>query len=172
MDYYEQYLKVSNKDFSVLQNYLNALKDNSTQESINKKYVDYYTSYFDDIIKKDSNIIEDLDEAFTKRPTGSYDTWESFKSSFSNLANDVAWHVVEKGADKTTIQKAIVWSETSLKISKNVHYYLDTLAQLYYKNGEKTKAISTEEKALELGKDSEYGEEYKITLEKMKNGSY
>ena len=71
-----------------------------------------------------------------------------------------------------SIQKAIVWSETSLKIAKNVHYYLDTLAQLYYKNGEKTKAISTEEKALELGKDSEYGEEYKITLEKMKNGSY
>ena len=52
MDYYEQYLKVSNKDFSVLQNYLNALKDNSTQESINKKYIDYYTSYFDDVIKK------------------------------------------------------------------------------------------------------------------------
>lgn len=172
MDYYEQYLKVSNKDFSVLQNYLNVLKDNSDQESINKKYVDYYTSYFDDIIKKDLNIIENLDEAFAKRPTGSYDTWESFKSSFSNLANDVAWHVVEKGADKATIQKAIVWSETSLKISKNVHYYLDTLAQLYYKNGEKAKAISTEEKALELGKDSEYGEEYKITLEKMKNGSY
>ena len=172
MDYYEQYLKVSNKDFSVLQNYLNALKDNSTQESINKKYVDYYTSYFDDIIKKDSNIIENLDEAFTNRPTGSYDTWESFKSSFSNLANDVAWHVVEKSADKATIQKAIIWSETSLKIAKSVHYYLDTLAQLYYKNGEKTKAISTEEKALELGKDSEYSEEYKITLEKMKNGTY
>lgn len=172
MDYYEQYLKVSNKDFSVLQNYLNALKDNSTQESINKKYIDYYTSYFDDVIKKDSNIIENLDEAFTNRPTGSYDTWESFKSSFSNLANDVAWHVVEKSADKATIQKAIVWSETSLKIAKNVHYYLDTLAQLYYKNGEKAKAIATEEKALELGKDSEYGEEYKITLEKMKNGTY
>ena len=172
MDYYEQYLKVTNKDFSVLQNYLNVLKENSDQESINKKYVDYYTSYFDDIIKKGTNIIESLDEAFVKRPTSNYDTWESFKSSFSNLANDVAWHVVEKSTDKTTIQKAIVWSETSLKISKNVHYYLDTLAQLYYKNGEKTKAISTEEKALELGKDSEYGEEYKITLEKMKNGSY
>lgn len=172
MDYYEQYLKVSNKDFSVLQNYLNALKDNSSQDSINKKYVDYYESYFNDIIKKDTNIIENLDEAFSSRPTSSYDTWESFKSSFSNLANDVAWHVVEKSADKATIQKAINWSETSLKISKNVHYYLDTLAQLYYKNGEKTKAISTEEKALELGKDSEYGEEYKITLEKMKNGSY
>mgnify|MGYP006348251857 CR=1 FL=1 len=81
-------------------------------------------------------------------------------------------HIGELVVDKTTIQKAIVWSETSLKIAKNVHYYLDTLAQLYYKNGEKTKAISTEEKALELGKDSEYGEEYKITLEKMKNGSY
>lgn len=70
----------------------------------------------------------------------------SFKSSFSNLANDFAWHVVEKSADKPIIQKAIVCSETSLKISKNVHYYLDTLAQLYYKNGEKSKAISTEEK--------------------------
>ena len=172
MDYYEQYLKASNKDFSVLQNYLNVLKENSDQESINKKYVDYYTSYFDDIIKKDSNIIENLDEAFTKRPTSSYDNWESFKSSFSNLANDVAWHVVEKSTDKATIQKAIIWSETSLKVSKNVHYYLDTLAQLYYKNGEKAKAIAAEEKALELGKDSEYGEEYKITLEKMKNGSY
>lgn len=172
MDYYEQYLNVSNKDISVLQNYLNALKENSAQENINKKYVDYYTSYFDDIIKTDTNIIENLDEAFTNRPTGSYDTWESFKSSFANLANDVAWHVVEKSAEKATIQKAIVWSETSLKISKNVHYYLDTLAQLYYKNGEKTKAIATEEKAIEFGKDSEYDEEYKSTLEKMKNGSY
>jgi len=172
IDYYEQYLKVANNDFSVLQNYLTALKENSNQESINKKYIDYFTSYFDNITKKEFSIIENLDKAYSNRPPGNNDTWESFKSSFANLANDVAWHVVEKITDKTTIQKAILWSETSLKIEKNVHYYLDTLAQLYYKNGEKSKAITTEEKALELGKDSDYAEEYKIVLQKMKDGNY
>lgn len=172
MDYYEQYLKVSDNNFKVLQNYLSDLKENTVQEGVNEKYVDCFSSYFDSIIKKDSNVIENLDEVFTKESTGYGFDWNGFKDSFSNLANDVAWHVVEKSTDKTTIQKAIFWSETSLKVSKNVHYYLDTLAQLYYKNGEKTKAISTEEKALESGKDSEYAEEYKITLEKMKKGSY
>ena len=72
------------------------------------------------------------------------------------------------------VKKAIFWSETSLKIEKDNSYYLDTLAQLYYKNGEKEKAIATESKAIENIKDNstEQTEQYKIVLEKMKAGTY
>ena len=60
----------------------------------------------------------------------------------------------------------------SLKIQKDTHYYCDTLARLYYQNGQKEKAFNMQQKAIELGKDSENIAEYKSVLEQMKNGTY
>ena len=72
------------------------------------------------------------------------------------------------------MKKAIKWSESSLRIEKNNAYYLDTLAQLYYKNGEKQKAISTQEQALKQASeiDETTKQDMQNVLEKMKNGTY
>lgn len=83
--------------------------------------------------------------------------------------------MLEKSSDVFLIKKAITWSEASLKVEKNNHYYLDTLAQLYYKSGQKQKGIETEEKAIKFAQENEddYNiEEYKNVLEKMQNGTY
>ena len=172
MDNYERYVKISNNNFYVLQNYLIALKQTLPELVFNEKYVKQYDAYFNEVIKKDGNLIESLDYVFSNSSNNNYSGWNELKNYFANLANEVSWHVVQTSNDKNYISKAILWSETSLKLTKNTHYYLDTLAQLYYKNGEQEKAISLEAKALILGKGSEYESEYKSTLEKMKNGTY
>ena len=73
------------------------------------------------------------------------------------------------------IKKAIKWSETSLKVTKKNGYYLDTLAQLYYKDDQKDKAIKTQKSALSAMKgeeDSSVYEEMQEVLDKMQNGTY
>ena len=86
------------------------------------------------------------------------------------MSNNAAWFIVENGKNNQSIKTAIKWSELSLKIEKNNHYYLHTLAQLYYKNGEKQKAIATEQLAIENNFDD--ASDYIATLKKMKNGTY
>jgi tetratricopeptide (TPR) repeat protein len=93
------------------------------------------------------------------------------------MANNVSWYVVENNIkDANRIKKAIEWSEMSLKLSRNNSYYMDTLAQLYYKNGEKQKAILTQEEAIKNYKDAEVNPDtltdMKNVLERMKSGTY
>ncbi|MNL88933.1 hypothetical protein D3C87_2189610 [compost metagenome] len=60
-------------------------------------------------------------------------------------------------------------------ISKNNPYYLDTLAQLYYKDGQKDKAIATQTLAVKYLNDTveeEIASEIKEVLAKMQNGTY
>jgi hypothetical protein len=61
--------------------------------------------------------------------------------------------IIEYDGDKTSFMRnAQKWSETSLVIEPNNHYYLDTLANLYFLNGEKDRAIATEKQAIEIVK--------------------
>ena len=60
-------------------------------------------------------------------------------------------------------------------VTKNNPYYLDTLAQLYYKDGQKQKAIETQKlavKYLNAQVEAETAAEIKETLTKMQNGTY
>lgn len=171
LEYNKKYLELSNYNLLSVQSYLNSLKENNLDKT--PDYVTTYSDYFNVITKENGNIFENLDHDFTSNPSDM--AWSYYKESFSSLANTIAWHVVENSTDVSLIQKAIKWSEASLKVQKDNVYYLDTLAQLYYKNGEKQKAISTEEKAVEMGAKTEgfeQLEEYKNVLEKMKNGRY
>jgi len=123
---------------------------------------------------KNPSLIETLDEMYMAQKEN-YADWEDFKGDFSRLANNVAWNVVEtKNNDAATIQKAINWSETSLKVDKKNYYFLDTLGQLYYKNHERDKAILTEQMAIDNIEitNKEKIQEYTEVLEKMKNGTY
>jgi len=93
------------------------------------------------------------------------------------MANNVSWYVVDnKISAPEKIKKAIEWSEMSLKLARNNSYYMDTLAQLYYKNGDKQKAISIQEDAIKYFKDIDTNpdtlNEMKNVLQKMKNGTY
>ncbi|MNY77106.1 hypothetical protein D3C86_2169070 [compost metagenome] len=60
-------------------------------------------------------------------------------------------------------------------VTKNNPYYLDTLAQLYYKDGQKQKAIETQTlavKYLDANIDEVTASEIKEVLTKMQNGTY
>jgi len=96
-----------------------------------------------------------------------------FKEAYSDDLNSIAWDFFEKAEDKTILKKALRWSERSLEISPNNHYFLDTYANLFYKLGKKSKAIATEKKAIKILKelnDVEKIAEYEQVLQKMKSG--
>jgi len=78
--------------------------------------------------------------------------------------NSLAWAVFEQSSDTEDLQKALKWSEISVKLEKDPSY-IDTLANLHFKLGNKEKAIELEKEALELAKN--YGMEtsgYEETL--------
>lgn len=166
---FKEFVAATNNDPEVYKRYIAALKDSDNKE----EYVKEYQNYFNSVVKEDKNLIEELDNAYQLNEESGID-WTSFKYDFANNANSAAWYIFENSNDLNHIKTAIKWSETSLKIEKDNSYYLDTLAQLYYKNGEKQKAIITEQKAIDAVKeaDSDQTQEYKKVLEKMKNGTY
>ena len=155
--------------------YFTALEGFSRNWNTEDAYVSEYDFFFDKTFKG-TNEIEILDEMFSEREAivSDYSNWSVFKNSYANTSNQVAWFVVEKSKNPESIKKAIKWSESSLRIEKNNPYYLDTLAQLYYKNGEKQKAIATQEQALKyIGNSDEVAkQEMQTAYEKMKTGTY
>ncbi len=173
LEYNKKYVAVSEKNSTVLESYLTNLKNNIDSIKNKEEYLLTYEDYYNSVIKDGTNVVESLDKVYTAKSESDYDTnWLAYKNSFALLANEVCWYIVEKTQDKTAIQKAIKWSETSLILSKENHYFVDTLAQLYYKNGQKEKAIALEEIAIEIAKKENLEAEYVKVIEKMKNGSY
>lgn len=155
--------------------YFTALEGFSRNLNTEDTYVSEYDFFFNKTFKG-TNEIEILDEMFSEREAigSDYSNWSVFKNSYANTSNQAAWFVVEKSKNPESIKKAIKWSESSLRIEKNNPYYLDTLAQLYYKNGEKQKAIATQEQALKYIGDSDEvpKQEMQKAYEKMKTGTY
>lgn len=171
--YYKKCLDAFPKEYYSFKKYLDLLKEK-------KEYQEYFTAsqhYFSSILSNNGNVIEQLDQAFTANKNNDSSDWTTYKYNFANLCNEGAWWVVEDKSlqDKSTLEKVIHWSEVSLQIEKNNGYFLDTLAQLYYINGEKQKGITTQENAIKhfiKESDPEVFEQMKETLVKMKNGSY
>lgn len=176
MDVYKKVIAKKPQNYTTTLEYLRLLQTIAEAQNKENPFVAEYDAFFKEAFKGGKNEIEILDDLYTlqNKTDYSYSDWMSFKNSFSNAFNDAAWFVVQKGKEAESIKKAIQWSESSLRIEKNNPYYLDTLAQLYYKNGEKQKAITTQEQALKFS--DIMGEEGKsdleTVLEKMKNGTY
>ncbi|MBS1572231.1 MAG: thiol:disulfide interchange protein, partial [Bacteroidetes bacterium] len=79
--------------------------------------------------------------------------------------NEVAWNFFENITEKSSLIKAVSWAEQSIK--KNEEYAnLDTLANLYFKIGDKVNAKLIAEKALEIAEKS--GEDAASTKELLK----
>jgi tetratricopeptide (TPR) repeat protein len=172
INYYKSFLKLSGYNLMDFESYL--LKIDQSNPTDKSFYFSEFDDFYQTISSKNVSLIETLNEMYSERKNN-FVNWSEFKSTFARLSNNVAWKVVEaKVTDINAIQKAIKWSEGSLKVVKNNAYYLDTLAQLYYKNNEKERAIVTEQKAIDAITDKLGSQlnDYKEVLEKMKNGTY
>ena len=136
--YPELYGNAANPDF----NKIHA----AVEKAMDKKYADEMTEFMKIkglSAKKDWAGLEKSVSAYTKK----YGT----KNLSSNDLNEFAWNVFENVDDKIVLQKALQWS--LLSVEKNSYAANnDTVANLYFKLGEKDKAIEYGQKALDMVK--------------------
>ncbi|MBL0735785.1 hypothetical protein JI750_02730 [Flavobacterium sp. GN10] len=174
---YKKIIASGKGNFDVYRNYFYYLSQIEEKDGSNITYLREFNMYFDNTLAGPSPI-EKLDAIFgglDSSSSYSYDGWSSFKLYHSDICNNAAWTVVLKPQNSNFIKEAIKWSEYSLVISKNNPYYLDTLAQLYYKDGQAQKAIETQVLAVKFitsDIDVETANQMKEVLTKMSNGTY
>ncbi|AXB56339.1 hypothetical protein [Flavobacterium fluviale] len=174
---YKKMIASGKGNFDAYRNYFDYLGQVEDKDGSNTTFLKEFNTYFESNLAGTSPI-EKLDTIFASLDAASsysYDGWNMFKDYHSNLANNAAWTVVLKPQNSNFIKDAIKWSEYSLVVTKNNPYYLDTLAQLYYKDGQKQKAIETQTlavKYLSNVTEEETADEIKETLAKMQNGTY
>ncbi|KQX09000.1 hypothetical protein [Flavobacterium sp. Root420] len=176
---YKKLITAGKGNFECYKNYFAYLGEVEDKDGSNTSYLKEFSSYFNANLAMDKgSAIERLDEMYaTLDPISdySYNGWNVFKEYHSNLCNSAAWTVVLKPANANFLKSAITWSEYSLVVTKNNPYYLDTLAQLYYKDGQKQKAIETQTlavKYLSTEIEQETATEIHETLTKMQDGTY
>ncbi|KAF2334368.1 hypothetical protein [Flavobacterium daemonense] len=174
---YKKIIALGKGNFESYSNYFQYLNNAEDTTTSNIDFLKEFSTYFDSNLTA-SSPIEKLDTMFSTLDSSSsyaYDGWNSFKEYHSNLSNNAAWTVVLKPENSNFLKEAIKWSEYSLAVTKNNPYYLDTLAQLYYKDGQKQKAIETQTlavKFLNAVTELEIATDIKETLTKMQNGTY
>ncbi|WP_125722083.1 hypothetical protein [Flavobacterium ustbae] len=174
---YKRIIASGKGNFDAYRNYFYYLSQTADKDGSSTTYLKEYNTYFDSTLAGTSPI-EKLDTIFSTLDSSSsysYDGWNMFKEYHSSTANTAAWAVVTNPLNANFLKDAIKWSEYSLVITKNSPYYLDTLAQLYYKDGQKQKAIETQTLAVKYlndGVDGESANEMKEVLSKMQNGTY
>ena len=176
---YKKLIASGKGNFDCYKNYFEYLNSDSQNSVDDIAFLKEFKSYFDSNLSTEKgNAIERLDSMFATLDTNSdysYNGWNSFKDYHSNLANNAAWATVLKPANNSFIKDAISWSEYSLIVTKNNPYYLDTLGQLYYKDGQKEKAIATQKLAVKFLTDEideQTAVEIRETLTKMEDGTY
>ncbi|WP_337968362.1 hypothetical protein [uncultured Flavobacterium sp.] len=176
---YKKLIAANKANYDCYQNYFTYLSEAEDKDGSNTTYLKEFSSYFNThLTSGKGSAIEQLDAMYSALDNSSdyqYDGWRTFKEYHSNLANSTAWAVVLKPQNSNFLKSAITWSEYSLVVSKNNPYYLDTLAQLYYKDDQKQKAIETQALAVKYLNDTveeETATEIKETLTKMQNGTY
>jgi hypothetical protein len=171
LTYYKKYVELQKYKSGITRRYLNVLANHLDKPELSKEYFAVFELYFNKIMSPNKGIIENLDLDFTTN-LDDENNWITYKNNFAIDCNQVAWEIVKIEKDKALVAKAIKWSETSVEIEKSTHYFFDTLARLYYLNGQKEKAIATQQKAIDLGEGTEQLAEYKTVLELMKNNTY
>lgn len=86
----------------------------------------------------------------------------------ANELNSVAWEFYENVTDKAALLKAEEWAKKSVEL-ETAYANLDTYAALLYKNGKKSEALSTANKAIEFAKKENYStDDYKATSDLIK----
>lgn len=80
----------------------------------------------------------------------------------ADLLNEIAWSFYEWVDDPKALKQAVKWAQKSVKLQSEYHNN-DTLAALYAKLGQKSKAMKAGQKAIELAKAT--GQDYQMTQE-------
>lgn len=84
----------------------------------------------------------------------------SYSSEDAMELNNAAWNFFEMTNDKDRLKMALAWAQKSVDMEPG-YYNHDTLASLYYKLGDKKKALKTAKQAIEIAKLA--GEDYSAT---------
>jgi thiol-disulfide isomerase/thioredoxin len=99
---------------------------------------------------------------------------KSVSYNVANALNSAAWQPVERKVnDHSTLSRALKWSERSMTLTEGSPQWAaiaDTYAQLMWLKGDKTAAISMQERAVAQAKqmNPEVAEDLELTLKKMK----
>lgn len=88
------------------------------------------------------------------------DYLESYSSDDAMELNNAAWNFFELVEDPDHLKLALGWAKKSVNLEPGYYNY-DTLAALYFKLGEKKKAIKTAKQAIAIAKSE--GENYSAT---------
>jgi Protein of unknown function, DUF255 len=173
------YKKIDNygKAFALTEGYINTYLLSEKLESIKHRdsislsnaMKDYKTGKRDSIIEK---------AAFEE--TKSWNTNQSARLIASQIIN-LLDSLVLKINDKTALKKLMDWTEYAAQLEPQFYSFTKIRALVFYKNGEKSKAIQTIQKAIDLSekgntvgindKTMAYINEMKTLLDKMKKGS-
>lgn len=96
---------------------------------------------------------------------------ETYGNIDSQHKNQNAWELFKKSDQPRVLEKALKWSEETLKEkdNSNRYAYLDTYANLQYKLGDKVGALKTIGEAISLAPDDQKAT-IKETREQIKNG--
>ncbi|MBK7884664.1 MAG: thioredoxin fold domain-containing protein [Chitinophagaceae bacterium] len=149
--YPELYSNAANPDFNKIHSKVAA--------AVDKKYADNIINYVKINMLKSKKDWAGVDKAVTAYGPSNLS---------ANELNDVAWTFFENVADKSLLKKALDWSLQSIQ-KESGSANTDTVANLYFKLGNKAKAIEYEEKALALAKQAgENTTEYEKVLENFR----
>ena len=135
--------------------------------------------YFDEMIKLDPNNINAYLSKCNSLLTGKKDydaaygyskkVIKKFKNN-ANVLNTLAWAIVGiEDLEDRFIELAMDATKKSNKLTKFKNpSFIDTLAAVYYKQGNLNKAVKWQEKAAELASDGPMGEGIRETLEEYR----
>ena len=169
---YKNYVTKYIADVLLVSNLLELYKDTDNFDQAIIFYEEYLSNF------KEDQLIVSLNNAYEKLGIESW-SWSNYKNNFADMANTMAWEVVLKRPQyNATLKKALKWSQLSIQLSPNNSYYLNTLAQLHYLNGDKQKATEVQQKAIDIYKEcneciqeAEYNE-MQLVLKKMKEATF
>lgn len=92
---------------------------------------------------------------------------EKYNQKDAGFINNVTWTLFEKSKDKNHLMDAEKWAKHMVEVAPEAAF-LDTYANILYKNGKKSEAIATEKKAVEKAiADKQDPKEMEDTLKKF-----
>ena len=170
-----------------------------TSDSVDEKIFNAYSSNFNNILYKKSfndSIYQEWKNKIKEQNFSRVDgvlleadlqynekikNWEKYANSAillidkhnrnysADKLNDVAWTFFKNVKNKDHLEKALNWSENSVKIADNPNNN-DTYACLLYVLGDTAKAMQIEERAIKLAKETNSNKEFIERFQKMKAG--
>lgn len=152
---------------SYAQHFLDPLLTDQQLAALNKQqYKDFLDPYLNGM--SDSTKIKDFNKVKA--------VWKTnFTNYYTSLLNLGAISFAGNIYSAKNLASAIIWSRYSLKLSPNNPEYLNTLAALYYRLGDRNNALHYQQQSVAQGNEQQIDlkalERFKERLTKMENGT-